>query len=319
MTKQLIAAALVLALDPQGAGYPEGCNVHIFPDGTFRADDGRPASLTNGEVRDWQMNAQIAQELISQLDAGKPILYDYEHNSLCGDSRAAGWIDKLVYVQGKGLYGHCTWTPDAAEKIAQKEYCFSSPYFYFDGTGAVKKLVSVALTNTPALDVLGAVGLRRNAALNNPTQQPPVKQESTTMDEVQAAALKKERDDLKAQVAALSKTNGDLQAQLTKLQDEQKAAALAKEKEDHAQLLQAALTDGRITPAQKAWAEGQSLAALTEYLNATAPLSMVGAPQAGAGTDAGVAGAAALSKEERAAADAMGVSYEDFAATKAKK
>ena len=153
-------AALVFALDAGAEGYPAGCNAHIFPDEAFRSDDGRPASLTAGELRDWQMNAAIAAALASALaNGGKPILYDYEHNSLYGDSRAAGWIDRLEYVAGQGLFGHVEWTPDAAEDIAKKVYRYSSPFFSFDPkTGAITKLLSVALTNNPALGELGGHG-----------------------------------------------------------------------------------------------------------------------------------------------------------------
>lgn len=35
----------------------------------------------------------------------------------------------------------------------------------------------------------------------------------------------------------------------------------------HAELLRAALLDGRLTPAQKPWAQKQTLAALRKYLN----------------------------------------------------
>lgn len=316
------AAALVLALDADTSGYPAGCNAHIFPDGAFRADDGRPASITGGEVRDWQMNAAIAADLIGVFEANaKPILYDYEHNSLCGDSRAAGWIDKLVYVPGQGVYAHVEWTPKAAEDIAKKVYRYSSPYFYFDPkTGAVKQLISTALTNNPALGDLGAVGLKRTADFSTATAK-----EADMADEKQVAALTAERDGLKTDVAALTSECNGLKTQVAALaaerdtlkakadaaEQEKADAALASEKTKHAELLQAALTDGRLVPAQKAWAEKQPLAALTEYLEATNPLAFLKKQ-----TD-GKDGGNGLTQEELDMCKRMGVSPEEFA--KAKK
>lgn len=316
------AAALVLAIDVDTSSYPTGCNAHIFPDGAFRADDGRPASITGGEVRDWQMNAAIAADLIALFETNaKPILYDYEHNSLYGDSRAAGWIDKLEYVPGQGMYAHVGWTPKAAEDIAKKVYRYSSPFFYFDPkTGAVKQLISVALTNNPALGDLGAVGLKRNADFQT------VK-EAEMADEKQVAALTSERDGLKTKLVALSAERDGLKTQMAALTTERDAlkvkvdavekdqaeAALASEKAKHAELLQAALTDGRLVPAQKPWAEKQPLAALTEYLEATNPLAVLKKQVANNG-----GGDHGLNQDELAMCTRMGVSPEDFLKAKGK-
>lgn len=327
-----ILAALVFSLDAGAEGYPEDCNAHITPDGAFRSDDGRPASMTGGALLDWQMNAEIAAALIADLAAnGKPILYDYEHNSMWGDSRAAGWIVKLVYVAGRGLFGKVEWTPDAAESIAKKVYRYSSPLFYFDGaTGAVTKLLSVALTNNPALGDLGAVDLVRRAALAAlpigalanqfiTAGSLPGNQPGESMTPEQLAALTAERDGLKTNVAALTAERDGLKTQVVALTAERDAlaaekvqVALAAEKTKHGELLTAALTDGRLAPAQKAWAEKQSLAALTEFLDATKPLALLNKQ-----SDGRENGGLGLSQEELAMCSKMGVTPEDFA--KAKK
>ncbi|MEY2632997.1 MAG: hypothetical protein RIR00_1651 [Pseudomonadota bacterium] len=306
------AAALSLALG--GENYPEGCNAHIFPDGAFRSDDGRPASQTNGVLLDWLMNAEIADALIAGMaERGKPILYDYEHNSLWGDSRAAGWIDRLVYAPGRGLYAHVEWTPDGAEAIQKKEYRYSSPLFIFDPkTGAVLTLLSVALTNDPALDQLGAVGLKRLAALANYAAGgiPGNHDGDVNMGTPDVAALTAERDGLKATVAALTTERDELKTKLGALEQEKADTALASEKAKHAELLTAALTDGRLTPAQKAWAEKQSMADLAEYLEATNPLAVL--KKQADGKDGGNG----LTPDELAICSKMGVTPEQFAAAK---
>lgn len=329
-------AALVIDLAASTEGYPEGCNAHITPDGLFRADDGRPRSMEGVEVDDWLMNAEIAARLISALESsGKPILYDYEHNSMWGDSRAAGWIVKLVYVAGRGLFGRVEWTPDAAEEIAKKVYRYSSPLFYFDPkTGAVTVLLSVALTNNPALGDLGAVDLVRRAALaaspigvlaaqfslttGGLPGNPPGE---VTMTPEQLAALTAERDGLKSNLVTLTAERDGLKEQVVALTGErdglvaEKAqAALAAEKAQHAELLTAALSGEkpRLMPAQKAWAEKLSLAALKEYLDATAPLDL-GRQSALAGNDTH-----GLTPDELAMCSKMGVTPEDFKKAKAK-
>lgn len=328
-------AALVIALGATD-GYPAGCNAHIFPDGLFRADDGRPASLTNGALLDWQMDQAVADGLIAALAAsGKPILYDYEHNSIYGDSQASGWIDRLVYVAGKGLFAHVEWTEDGAADIAKKKYRYSSPYFAFDPkTGRVTELISVALTNNAALGDLGAVALARRAALaslpvgalanqflfavenagttDGGCMTPEQMAALTAEQKSQLAALTAERDGLKTQLAALTSERDDLKTKVTAHENEKAAAALAAEKTKHTELLTAALTDGRIVPAQKEWAEKQSLAALTEYLDATKPLAMLGKQADGKN----VGGDHGLTKDELAACARMGVTPEQFKSAK---
>lgn len=327
-------AALVIDLSRSAADYPEGCNAHITPDGYFRADDGRPRSMEGVTVDDWLMNAEIAATLIADLEArGKPILYDYEHNSLWGDSRAAGWITKLVYVAGRGLFGKAEWTPDAAEAIAKKVWRYSSPLFYFDpNTGAVLELVSVALTNNPALGDLGAVDLVRRAALaalpigalanqfNAAGGLPGKPSGESDMTPEQLAALTAERDGLKTNLAALTAERDGLKTQVVALTterdgliaDKQKVALEAEEAE-RTQLLKDAMSGDkpRLMPAQKEWAEKQSLASLKEYLGATAPLALASRQSE---KDAG--GEHGLTAEELAACNKMDVTPEQFAAAK---
>ena len=335
-------AALAFALDSSEANYPVGCNAHVLPDGAFRSDDGRPASMTGGELMDWQLNAEIAAKLIADLGNGRrPVLYDYEHRSLFGDSRAAGWIDKLVYVPGQGLFGHVDWTPDADQDIAKKIWRYSSPYFAFDPkTGAVTKLISVALTNNPALGNLGAVMLAYQAALakalpvgalanqflttagslpgstQGDSDMPPDVLATLTAErdglKTQLAALTVERDAQASKLVALTAERDSLKAKVDAADQEKAQAALAADQTKHAELLQAALTDGRLVPAQKPWAEKQPLAALSEYLDATKPLPITQQQTDGKG-DAGHG----LSQDELAMCSRMGVTPEDFKKAKA--
>jgi len=298
-------AALVFELGGDAAGYPEGCNAQVFPDGQFHSDDGRPARLTDGELRDWVMSAEVATSLIERLRASrKPILYDYEHRSLWGDSLAAGWIDSLVYEAGRGLFAHVDWTPAAADKIGKKEYRYSSPCFLFDQkTGAIIRLLSVALTNNPALGDLGAVGLthflsHEEADMTDQTVTALTVERDTL--KTQLAGITAERDGLKGQVVTLT-------AQVTELQQAQATAQEAAEKAERAELVAKALEDGRLVPALEVWAAELSLADLKKYLEKAAPLSIVDRQSGGKRGQV-----ATLTADELAMCKKMDVTPEDF-------
>jgi phage I-like protein len=306
LNTELTACLTVRLSDP--ATLPEGFNAHIFPDGEFAAEDGRPAALTGGRVKTWRMDAAVARKIAALASAEKPILYDYEHNSAKGrDSRAAGWIDRLVHVPGKGLYAHVDWTPQAAEAIKRKEYRYSSPYFSFDAkTGALSRLLSVALTNTPALTELDAVGLHFQPA------------KESEMDKDEIVALTVERDSLKTQLAALNSERDALKTALAALEAEkQKAAedaakaALAKETAEKEALLAAAAE--KLTPPLRESLKTLSVEALKTALAALPPSPLVSKQADG---KSGAGGAVQLTAEEKAMCAKLGVSEVDFVKAK---
>lgn len=330
-------ASLVLRIGGPEDGYPEGCNAHITPDGEFKSDDGRPASMTGGALTHWRMDAAIAAKLKADLQAsGKPILYDYEHNSLWGDSRAAGWIVDLVYVEGRGLFAKVEWTPTGTREIADKEYRCSSPLFYFDPTtGDVVELVSVALTNNPALGNLDAVALARQAALTgrpigalaleflttagNPGDHTTGDTDMATPEQV--AALTAERDTAKTQVAALT---AETEAQKTKItaltaevaaltaeKQQAKKDAEQKEKDD---LITAACSGDKpkMTPAVAETVKGMPLADLKKFIDTLGSVALTSTQADNdAGGDKGNHG---LNADQMAWCSRMGVTPEQFVA-----
>lgn len=321
-------AALTFALVPGADGITT--EAHLLPPGPFRSTDVRPA-----ECAAWQLDAAIAARVIARLAAQKnDTLIDYEHQSLRSKDNgqkvvAAGWIpNKLEWREGKGLYATgIGWTGEAQRMIAAREIRYVSTVFYYAAaTGEVLDIVSVALTNTPAIDGLDEIAraaMSRNEYLNAPQtgedemdkdqQIAALSSENGTI-KTQVAALTAENATIKTQVAALTTENGDLKTKVAAIEKEKSEAALTAEKAKHAELLQAALTDGRLVPAQKPWAEKQSLAALTEYLEATKPIAALARQADGKGDAAGNHG---LSDVELATCTRMGVKPEDFAKTKA--
>ncbi len=175
-------AALAVALAPtaDAASLPEGCNVQLFPDGSFDARDGRPGSIKGCAAKAWQLDAAIAAALIARANQREtPLCIDYEHHTLTAKDAghkavAAGWIEALAYVPGRGLFACVAWTDAAREHIRADEYRYISPLFTFDPeTGAVLSLINAALTNNPALDGMAAVAAARQVAASQTHQPQP--------------------------------------------------------------------------------------------------------------------------------------------------
>lgn len=306
---------------------------HLLPVGPFRSSDVRPV-----ECAAWQLDASIAARVIARAaDRKTDTLIDYEHQSLRSETNgqkviAAGWIpNTFEWREGKGLYAiNIGWTGQARREIADKQYRYISTVFYYDGmTGEVLEIISVALTNTPGIDGLDALAAMARAALSRGelTDFLTTGGADMPLNDQQAAALTSERDSLKTnvsaltierdglntQVAALTRENGELKTKVAAIEDEKAKAALAADKAKHAELLTAALTDGRLTPAQKPWAEKQTLAALTEYLDATKPVALL-TKQVDGKDQAGNHG---LNETELAFCTKMGVKPEDYVKNKA--
>lgn len=326
-------AALTFELVPGADGVTT--EAHLLPPGPFRSTDVRPV-----ECAAWQLDAKIAARVIALATSRKnDILIDFEHQSLRSRENgkradAAGWIPRtLEWRDGSGLFAtSITWVDDTQELIAKKKYRYISTVFYYDGdSGEVLEIISVALTNTPAIDGLDPLAELARAALSRGdlTDFLTTGANEMALDDKQAAALTSERDGLntkvaaltadldksKAQVAALTTERDALAAKVAAVDKEKAEAALAADKAKHADLLKAALTDGRIPPALKGWAETQSLAELTKYVEAVNPLAMLTKQVEGKGET----GDHGLNADELAACTRACLTPEEFAKSKAKK
>ncbi|MGE4539218.1 MAG: phage protease [Desulfovibrio sp.] len=166
------ALAVALATSQESGSLPDGMNVQLFPDGSFDARDGRPGSIEGCTAKAWLLDAAIAAALIARANQREtPLCIDYEHHTLTAKDAghkavAAGWIEALAYVPGRGLFARVAWTEAARAHIQADEYRYISPLFTFDpATGAVLSLVNAALTNNPALDGMAAVAAVRQSPL----------------------------------------------------------------------------------------------------------------------------------------------------------
>lgn len=357
---------------------PDGLNVQLLPDGSFAARDGRPASMTKGALTAWCLDADIAAPVVADAQAREtPLVIDYEHQTLNSRQNgkpapAAGWIDAVTYLPGRGLFAAVTWTERARAYIEAGEYRFISPVFSFDAaTGAVLRMISAALTNTPALDGMCVVAAVEDLAtqetamdellerlrwmLNLPvtaTAQDIMAQldklkamlggegEAAATDgtvptdgaaPVDLLALLTEQ---RAQIAALSSATPDparfvpmealtalqqsaatLQARVAELETGQTVAAMSVE-------IDAALADGRLNKAVEPWARELARTdpdALRNYLSVAVPVAALTAmqttriPQMMAQP---VPGTAALTDEDTYTMNQLGLTPEEFRASK---
>jgi phage I-like protein len=187
--------------------------LQIFPEGFFRANDGRPKDADG-----YALNESNAAALIAIFNAKKTdIVIDYEHQSLYTKENgkpapAAGWIKALEWRPGKGLFARCEWTPAAKAAIQAKEYRYISPTFtYRPQTGEIKRIFSVALTNTPALEGMEPVIAHASALLDLETARSEFAHlaalKQAAMDELtalkQAAIVEKQRQEVEAMDALI--------------------------------------------------------------------------------------------------------------------
>ena len=260
-------AALAVALAPtaDASSLPDGCNVQLFPDGSFDARDGRPGSIRGCAAKAWRLDTDIAAALIARANTREtPLCIDYEHHTLTAKDAghkavAAGWIEALAYVPGRGLFARVAWTDAAREHIRADEYRYISPLFTFDPeSGAVLSLINAALTNNPALDGMAAVAAARHVAASQ-THQP---QPEDCMDEL----LKRLRFLLNLPVAA---TAEEVTALLDKLKAQVATGSEAAASVDLLAILAgkdaaiADLTAKAATPDPARFAPVEAVAALT--------------------------------------------------------
>ena len=274
----MVAHRVVSSIAALAAALPAAApdSFRLLPLGFFRAIDGRPKGI-DGWMLSEDDAAAIAAD-IAALDRDLPI--DYEHQIINAASNgqpapAAGWIGRVAVRsdgEAPGLWAEdVTWTERARAMIEAGEYRYISPVFEYDPkTGRVLRLVMATLTNHPGLDGL--------------TDLQPMRED--TMDE-QVAALRAADDGpapdaLKARDGEIAQLRAELEALRTasvpmaehaRLHDELAALRAQVESEARGRLIEAALADGRILPAQRTYWEQQPMAALRAWLDVAQPIA----------------------------------------------
>lgn len=310
---------------------------------TFDDENGEPQPV---KCTTWRLDKKIAAQVIAVFqEYGLDLVIDYDHQTLRSEENgkpapAAGWITALEYEAGRGLWATVDWTEDGREAVASRAYRYLSPVFPFDpDTGAVLWLHSVALTNTPNLNQLGEIAamasrlLSHNSSLNSSQRHqsgdlsmdlktllvalnlPLETTESTALTALSAQtgkinALQAECADLRTKVFDPAKHIPLDEHQ--KVVTELAALKSTQDKATHEQLLQSALSDGRILQPNAAYWSQQPLAALQSFLKDAKPLAALTSMQTGGTAPAGGGNTPVLTTEEMAVCKSMGIAPEDF-------
>ncbi len=154
MSKRVNSVAFGASAAQPANGSADGF-VLILPAGTFTGRDGRGPF----HAGDRAAMEKIVARTLAHFGATE-LMIDYDHQSFFatrpdvgGTAKAAGWI-KEFQVRDDGIWGRPEWTPAARAAIEAGEYRYLSPLFTSSQkTGQVGRLESVALINTPNLDL----------------------------------------------------------------------------------------------------------------------------------------------------------------------
>lgn len=331
-------AALTVAL---AADAPSGW-VQLIPAGTFDARDGRGPWTAGGRP---QLDAILTATKAWLRGTQMPI--DYDHQTLRAAENgkpapAAGWVKDLE-ARDDGLWGLVEWTAAAAAAIKAGEYRYLSPVFNHASDGKITFLRMAAITNTPAADlaevealaalhpepkdtimdkILAALGLATGADETAALAAIAALKDGTSTVAL-AAGLKADAaaKDVALAVAAAVAAKPDpakfvpietVSALTTRIADLEKAAATGKVES----AVTAALTAGRIIPAQKDWATAYAEKDLAGFQAFVATQPVIGGGQK-PGKAAG--GDGALDETDTAVLTALGLTPEAFAETRKKE
>lgn len=310
----VLAASLALAAGDLG-------RAQLLPAGEFAARDGRPGNGKTWKLTDAQGEALAAA--MNVIAAQTPIVIDYEHHTLTAmanghDAKAAGWIKRVEWLSGKGLWSDVDWTPNAKAAIDAKEYLYISPVITFDDAGNVTGVALAALTNYPALVGMEPVlTAALSAFAGHSTEQEStvtllaaliaglgLKAETTEAEAIAAVAALKAQvgappavptalatslklaagADMTAAcsaVAALVATEASATTTIAALQGEIATLKAKNSGDEVVTAVDKALADGKLLPAQKDWALSlgrKDMAALTGFI-ASAPVLAPGSTQ----------------------------------------
>lgn len=333
-------AIAACAFEVQADGF-----IQLTPAGLFGAKDGRPAGLSG-----WMLDDAAAARVLARLKArpGRMVI-DYEHQTLHTEKNgqkapAAGWFSgaEVVWRPGEGFFVQPEWTAAAKAHIDAKEYRYLSPVIaYSRQTGEVLDIRMAALTNDPAIE--GMQELELLAAAKYCTHQPEepkmeellklfgLQPDASEADAVAALkALQQKRSELQAEItqkdeaiaAAKAATPDDAVEAMKALQAEVAALKSDVRQREVAELVEAALSDGKLLPAQEEWATGlgkSDLAALKSYLETTQPVAALKGNQTKGKQPPGLGADGELTDEALAVCKQMGVDPEEYKKTLAEE
>ena len=253
-----------------------------------------PLGEVSSQKGPFLMDALAFKEIQSHFASrGIDVVVDYEHQTLTGgQAPAAGWVTALELTD-QGVEGTVRWTEQAKQLLHNREYRYLSPVILKrKSDGRAVRLHSVALTNTPAIDGMVPMVNSWNGLMVEGLEDIDFEEEDEKMDLKQMAltlGLKEtateaevlaEMQRLKAQtqLVANKAVLQELDLEESASLEDVKGALLALknpagyvaaeafrklqekvQRQEQQELVTLALSEGKITPAQKDWAEEYAL------------------------------------------------------------
>ncbi len=257
-----------------------------------------PLGKVKSQKGDFVVDQESFQSIKNKfIDRALDIVVDYEHQTLEDvQAPAGGWIKDLI-LQEDAIAAKVEWTPKAQEYLRNKEYRYLSPVVMVRKSD-LKAIVlhSVALTNTPAIDgmfpIINSLHvnfdddeggnehmelLKKLAALLGLGEEATEEQLIQKIGELLKAAEKEDKKSDEELVANKTITSllgvdeqaktEDVAAAIMALKNptnfvpvtEFQALKTRLDKMDSDGLVTKALKDGKISAAQKEWAEDYAL------------------------------------------------------------
>lgn len=251
----------------------------LFPYGEVMTDDG--PILVDELAMDMAIAAFEAR--------GNDLVIDYEHQTIYGgEAPAAGWVKKLINKGQEGLWVEAGWTEKAAGYLERKEYRYFSPVsFRRNSDGRLAGIHSIALTNSPKTHHLTALVAKLEISEARSRNQKEERMDKKKLIELLKLKADASEDDISAAIASLQKpveviackeviealglpekaTKSETVATVLALKQQGTAVPIEEFKAMKKQLAEGkrdtlvakAITEGKITPAQKDWAEAYAL------------------------------------------------------------
>lgn len=327
----------------------------VLPIGQLEMRDGRGPFVVQDKTH--------ADRIVAATKAyagAQDLPIDYDHQThfsavqgVGGTAPAAGWV-KAVTAEADGIWFEVDWTPAARAKLEAKEYRYISPLFGHTADGRVTRLFNAGLTNTPAINGLGAIAASQEQPQGKSMDLKALAKlyglpETATIEEILAAAsaaqtaATKTGEDLAVANAALGQLRSALGQADSATTAELVAAASAKKPDPSAfapmsmvtdlqaqiktltaknidEVVAAATAAGKIKPddASQKWAKEyatKDLAGFEQFVAAATAIVTPG-PKAKPGGVPADAGVDSLTEADRVAASVAGVTLEAYLETK---
>lgn len=323
--------------------------IQLMPFGTFAGRDGRGPYTLRDAAHAQQV---IAASQAFWVGADMPTDYDHQlyrvHVEKTGGTAPASGHIKELAVRADGIWGRVEWTATATQRIAAKEYRYISPVFNHGVDGAVRSIWHASLTALPNLNLTAlnsqgapqamsmtleqllaklrtAMGLPATAdadaiCTHAQTLTGQVAAHSTQLATV-AKALKLDEKAPAEQIATaaqqLSVANPD-PAQYVAMSQYQKVSSQLAElqrvtKAEKAEAaVSAAMSDGKIAPAQKEWATAYASQDLDGFTKFVAGAPKIVDPGGSGGGGQPPAGDGQLGADEVAICSQLGLTVDEF-------